>query len=44
MTQFSASSGFLWKELSLPNAIRADHLAGFEAAEYHWPYDMNPTA
>lgn len=44
MTQFSASSGFLWTELSLPNAIRAAHLAGLEAVECHWPYDINPTA
>ena len=42
MTQFSANLGFLWTELSLPNAIRAAHLAGFEAIECHWPYDTNP--
>ena len=42
MTQFSANLGFLWTELSLPNAIRAAHLAGFEAVECHWPYDTNP--
>ena len=41
MTQFSANLGFLWTELSLPNAIRAAHLAGFEAVECHWPYDTN---
>jgi hydroxypyruvate isomerase len=42
MTQFSANLGFLWTELSLPNAIRATHLAGFEAVECHWLYDTNP--
>ena len=42
MTQFSANLGFLWTELPLPNAIRAAHLAGFEAVECHWPYDTNP--
>ncbi len=39
MTQFSANLGFLWPELSLPDAIRAAHAAGFRAVECHWPYD-----
>ena len=44
MAQLSANLGFLWTELSLPNAISDAHLAGFEAVECHWPYDTNPTA
>lgn len=39
MTKFSASLGFLWGELSLPDGIRAAHKAGFDAVECHWPYD-----
>ena len=36
---FSANLGFLWAELSLPDAIRAAKAAGFDAVECHWPYD-----
>ena len=36
---FSANLGFLWTELSLPDAIRAAKAAGFDAVECHWPYD-----
>ncbi len=39
MTQFSANLGFLWRELSLPEAIAAAQAAGFHAVECHWPYD-----
>ena len=39
MTQFSANLGFLWTELTLPDAIRAAAKAGFAAVECHWPYD-----
>ncbi|MCF6233078.1 MAG: TIM barrel protein [Rhodobacteraceae bacterium] len=39
MTEFSANLGFLWTELSLPDAIRAAARAGFCAVECHWPYD-----
>ena len=39
MTEFSANLGFLWTELSLPDAIRAAKVAGFSAVEMHWPYD-----
>lgn len=39
MTNFSANLGFLWKELPLPDAIRAAKEAGFDAVECHWPYD-----
>ena len=37
--QFSANLGFLWKDRSLPDAIRAAKSAGFDAVECHWPYD-----
>ncbi|KMW58299.1 Hydroxypyruvate isomerase [Candidatus Rhodobacter oscarellae] len=36
--KFSANLGFLWKDLPLPEAIRAAHAAGFDAVECHWPY------
>ena len=39
MTKFSANLGFLWTELSLPDAIRAAHKAGFDAVEFHWPFE-----
>ncbi len=39
MTRFSANLGFLWNELSLPDAIRAAKSAGFDAVECHWPYE-----
>lgn len=42
MTGFSANLGFLWKELSLPEGIRAAARAGFDAVECHWPYDTPP--
>lgn len=38
MTQFSANLGFLWKDLPLPEAIRAAHRAGFNAVECHDPF------
>ncbi|MBL4919106.1 hydroxypyruvate isomerase family protein [Szabonella alba] len=37
--RFSANLGFLWSELSLPDAIRAARAAGFDAVECHWPFD-----
>lgn len=37
--RFSANLGFLWTELSLPEAIHAAKAAGFDAVECHWPYD-----
>lgn len=37
--KFSANLGFLWKDLPLPDAIRAAAAAGFDAVECHWPYD-----
>lgn len=42
MTRFSANLGFLFKELPLPDAIRAAKLAGFDAVECHWPYSYDP--
>lgn len=38
LTRFSANLGFLWNDLSLPDAIRAAKAAGFDAVECHWPY------
>ena len=38
--KFSANLGFLWNDLSLPDAIRAAKAAGFDAVECHWPYDV----
>lgn len=37
--KFSANLGFLWADLSLPDAIWAAKRAGFAAVECHWPYD-----
>lgn len=37
--KFSANLGFLWTELSLPDAVHAAARAGFDAVECHWPYD-----
>ena len=39
--KFSANLGFLWTELSLPDAIRAAKAAGFDAVECHWPYETS---
>lgn len=41
MARFSANLGFLWAELSPPDAIRRAAAAGFEAVEMHWPYDTS---
>ena len=38
-TRFSANLGFLWRDRSLPEAIRAAPAQGFDAVECHWPYD-----
>lgn len=40
MTTFSANLGFLWTDVSLPDAIRAAKRAGFVAVECHWPYEI----
>lgn len=42
--RFSANLGFLYRELSLPDAIRAAALDGFDAVEMHWPYEVDPLA
>lgn len=39
MIRFSANLGFLYTELSLPDAIRAARDAGFDAVECHFPYN-----
>lgn len=44
MPRFSANLGFLWQELSLPDAIHAAKTAGFDAVECHYPYDTPPEA
>ena len=41
---FSANLGFLWTELSLPDAIRAAAQNGFTAVECHWPYQEDAGA
>ena len=41
MLRFSANLGFLWTELSLPDAIRRAKAAGFDAVECHWPYAVD---
>lgn len=38
--KFSANLGFLWADRPLPEAIHAAALAGFDAVECHWPYDV----
>lgn len=43
MTTFSANLGFLWTDKPLPDAIRAAAAAGFDAVEFHWPYDVPAT-
>jgi 2-dehydrotetronate isomerase len=40
MATFSANLGFLWRELPLPDAIRAARRAGFDAVECHFPYEV----
>lgn len=42
--RFSANLGFLWSELSLPDAIRRAHSTGFDAVECHWPYAFEAEA
>ena len=39
--QFSANLGFLFRDLALPDAIRAAKRHGFAAVELHWPYDTD---
>ncbi|MBX2826445.1 MAG: TIM barrel protein [Gammaproteobacteria bacterium] len=42
MVRLSANLGFLWQELSLPEAIRQAARAGFDAVECHWPFSVDP--
>lgn len=44
MPKFSANLGFLWRDLPLPDAIRAARRAGFDAVECHFPYEVDPRA
>ncbi|PZX19044.1 hydroxypyruvate isomerase [Palleronia aestuarii] len=44
MIPLSANLGFLWTDLSLPDAIRAAKAAGFDAVECHWPYEEDADA
>jgi hydroxypyruvate isomerase len=39
MVRFSANLGFLWKELPLTQAVLRAKRAGFDAVEFHYPYD-----
>lgn len=41
MIKLSANLGFLWPELTLPEAIKAAAAANFAAVELHWPYDYD---
>ena len=43
MNKLSANLGFLWPELSLPEAITRAKEVGFDAVECHWPYDIPAT-
>lgn len=42
--KLSANLGFLWSDLALPDAVRAAAAAGFDAVEFHWPYDADADA
>lgn len=42
--KFSANLGFLWTDRGLPDAVRAAKAAGFDAVEFHWPYETDPGA
>jgi len=43
MLRFSANLGYLWKELELLDAIKAKKRSGFDAVEFHCPYEVSPT-
>lgn len=40
MLRFSANLGFLWERLPLPDRVAAAKAAGFDAVEFHFPYDV----
>ncbi len=39
MLRFSANLGFLWVDLPLVDRVRAAKAAGFDAVEFHFPYE-----
>jgi hydroxypyruvate isomerase len=39
--KISANLGFLWKDLSLPDAIEKASKFGFDAVECHWPFELS---
>jgi hydroxypyruvate isomerase len=40
MLRFSANLGFLWRELPLLERLERAKTAGFDAVEFHYPYDV----
>jgi hydroxypyruvate isomerase len=40
--KFSANLGFLYTDLTLPDAVHAAKAGGFDAVECHFPYDTDP--
>jgi hydroxypyruvate isomerase len=44
MLRFSANLGLLWRELPLVERVRAAKRAGFDAVEFHFPYDVPASA
>jgi hydroxypyruvate isomerase len=40
MLRFSANLGLLWRELPLVERVRAAERAGFDAVEFHYPYEV----
>lgn len=40
MPRFSANLGFLWKGLPLTEGVRRAKAAGFDAVEFHMPYEV----
>jgi hydroxypyruvate isomerase len=40
MLRFSANLGFLWRDLPLLDAIGKAKAAGFDAVEFHYPYNV----
>lgn len=40
MLRFSANLGFLWRDLPLLDRVRSAKAAGFDAVEFHFPYDV----
>ncbi|MHA3792773.1 TIM barrel protein [Sphingomonas sp. YL-JM2C] len=44
MRGFAANLGMLWTGLPLLDRVAAAAAAGFDAVEFHWPYDVDPDA